>query len=315
MAEARRILVTGATGFIGRHLITDLIERGHHVAAVVRGTSRAPDSPPATRKAFEQCQRVICEDWDAIARIPGPYDQIFHLAAAGTHPSDRNPETLVKANVLAMPPLIAAAKRWDASIVMTGSCAEYADPSSALPIDETWPLQNKRLYGASKAAAGLIGLAMASSLGVPMLICRLFGVYGCGEAEHRLFPSLVRNLRNRQPVMLSEGSQLRDFLWVREVTDALTAAADKLSNDLGVQGRAINICSGQPSTVRQFAETVCERMGADPSLLRLGTLPMRPDDVPALVGSNSEAARLIGWHPSLTLQDAVGRAIEEFDSV
>lgn len=315
MADARRrVLITGATGFIGRHVVASFVKRGDDVTCLIRSTSRPPNLPKKATQAFVNARHVTLDDWTVLADLPGPFDLILHLSAAGTNPLDRDQEVLINANSIAICHVIRAAHRWGASVISAGSCAEYADPEGAMVLNETAPLQHRRLYGATKAAGTILGSALAASLGVSLIVLRLFGVYGIGEAEHRLFPTLMHRLSAGQPVQLSDGVQVRDMLWVAEVVSAIIAAADNFRSQEEINQLVLNVCSGRPVSVKMFAEQVCKCLGADTKLLCFGAISQRPDDIPVLTGDPAETARILGWRPAYGAEYSIKLAVEEFQN-
>lgn len=306
MTGPRRILVTGATGFIGRHVVTALVAAGHDVTCAVRNSSEPPQFPLRAREAFAACKTVSL---DGLDRDGIGFDQIIHLAAAGVAPNDRDYNRLVGVNVVLGQRLAALAHKWRASMVVAGSCSEY-QPSN-VPLIESAPLQSEQLYGATKAAGTLVALATANALHVPILVCRIFGTFGAGEADHRLMPALVRELSQDRPVRLSPGTQVRDLLWVVEVARALVLAADAVAAGPAAK-LTVNICSGRPCTIREFAEKICALLGRDCGLLDFGAIPMRPDDLPYQVGSPEAAASVIGFTAAYDLDEMIRRALKDF---
>ena len=240
------------------------------------------------------------------------FQLIVHLAAAGVHPSDRDPSALVEGNACAAVDVVRLAAEVSArAVIVAGSSAEYSPYRDGL-LDETVALESTALYGATKAAGGLMALAMARALGMPCAVLRLFNVFGPGEAPHRLLPSLHAALRVGRSVELSTGTQIRDFIHVDDVCQAIVACLGPLSEGQLATG-AYNISTGIGHTVRQFAEAVCDAMGSPRELLAFGALAMRPDDRPVVVGDASAYRAATGWAPALQLPEAVARSIVELE--
>lgn len=304
-------LVTGATGFIGRNLVTRLVEAGVDVVCLLREKSLVPDFPPSAAGAFRSARilRVsggLDEVWRALPRV----DWIFHLAAAGVKPSERDPALLNAANVDYPRQMVEFAAKVGARFVMAGSSAEYADPTGAAALDEASPPQRERIYGASKAEGTMAALATARARAVPALCCRLFNIYGPGEPEHRLFAAAVSGFIARRRIPLSSGTQIRDFVSVSDACSGMLAAAAWLADQTGTNGNGVmNLCSGQGRSVLEFARDVGLAVGGDPALIGIGDLPLRADDVPALVGDSGLLRSRTGWRP-LPHAVALAREIE-----
>lgn len=298
----RSVLLTGATGFIGRHLAAYLHRRGFMVTSLQRSREAvAGVSETLTVPAFEPA--AISE-----ALRGRRFDWLLHFAGSGVRPDDRDIEQMFAVNVDATRRLVRLAADWPAKAVfIAGSGSEYDTAGATGPVDEDHPLEHRKLYGASKAAAGLTALAVAQACGLPLVVGRIFGVYGPGEAPHRLLPSLIRNLRSNRRVPLSAGRQRRDFLHVEDVLYAvrtLTQAAED-----GQIRAAVNIATGTPHSVRSFAEIVAEETGAPLSLLGFGDLATRPDETMCFSGVPARLMQLTGWVPTLDLRSGIRASI------
>ncbi len=170
-------------------------------------------------------------------------------------------------------------------------------------------MEATKIYGASKAAGGIVARALAESSGVRLRLLRFFKVYGAGEAAHRLLPSLVAGLSRGERVPLSDGTQVRDFIHVDDVVEACFNADDDMllpSRDLTA---AWNVCTGVGHSVETFAALVAQAMGVRVELLGFGELPMRADDEPYLVGDGERMFRELGWRPKRDLDAGIRAAV------
>jgi nucleoside-diphosphate-sugar epimerase len=300
-------LVTGATGFIGRHLVAGLLDAGMRVVALVRDPSRLPDR---LRVAVD-C--IGCTDWSEAgvraALAAQPFDRVFHLAAYGVRPTDRDPSAMVQINIDLPAAIVRLCQERGATLVMAGTFSEYQRPVDETPLTEQSPLETAKIYGASKASGGRKTSALATSLGVRLRYLRFFHVYGEGEAPHRLLPSLVNGLARAEHVPLSAGRQIRDFLYVKDATEACIRAADDMASPSRAPTAIWNVCTGKASSVRAFATAVAQAMAAPAELLGFGDLHMRPDDEPYLVGDGECMRRDLGWRPRHDLDAGVRAAV------
>lgn len=299
-----RILLTGSTGFVGQRLVGKLISRGDDVCALGRTPCKHPRVTNFT---------VPDLDVDAIAgALEGQaFDAIIHLAAAGVHPSDRDDFTLMKVNTLLTGAIVTIAKRINVkAVVIAGSSAEYQSVATDKPIKEDEKLETQKLYGASKAAGTLLALAQSAVQQIPVAVMRVFNVFGPGEAPHRLLPCLIRDLTSGQSVKLSAGTQVRDFIYIDDACDGLMAAVDCLINKKMKSG-IYNLSTGVGRSVADFARATSSLLETDPALLQLGALPMRPDDLPYVVGDSTLFQTCSGWKPTFTMEQGILATIKE----
>lgn len=305
----RPILVTGGTGFVGRHLVRRLVGDGCDVVVLTRG--RRKGGGEGTDNV--QCIELPEPGGAALAASLRDVDfgAVCHLAAYGVKPSDRDVAPMIAVNVNMTADLVQLAADRSAVMVTTGSSAEYAEAADRRPITEDAPLETARLYGASKAAGGVLARAVARRLGVPLIHLRLFNVYGPGEAEHRLLPSLVRRLTAGERVPLSAGTQVRDFIHVSDVIKAIVRALAAARAGADRTTAVLNVSTGKGESVRAFAETVAAWLGAAPDRLDFGAMPMRPDELPWLVGSPARCRAALNWQARLDMQTGLRCALAD----
>ncbi|WP_228874871.1 NAD-dependent epimerase/dehydratase family protein [Paraburkholderia saeva] len=295
------MLLTGGAGFIGANLARILVGSGYEVVTLGR-----------RRCTVEGVVNVEASRLDATAfqhaMSDHRFELVFHLAAAGVHPADRDRDELIRVNAILPAEMVAAASaNGVGAVVSMGSSAEYAAQAVAM-LSEDMALETQKVYGASKAAGSLLALATAADVRLPFAVLRAFNVYGPGEAEHRLLPSLASKLARDEAVKLSAGTQVRDFLYVDDACRGLIASALAL-RDGRMNGGAYNLSTGVGTSVGDFARTVARHMGADESLLHFGALPLRPDDLPVVVGDPSRVQRETGWRTSYSLDQGVDAAL------
>lgn len=302
--RAANVLVTGASGFIGVHLVDRLLSEGNRVTVLARSSSALP------KEWHDRLNVVACGDFSERGLrqlLREPVETVFHLAAYGVRPNYRDIDEMIAINVALPAALVRLCAEWGARMVMAGTFSEYRSPSNRDLLREDSPLEQGKLYGSSKAAGGLMAGAIATGTGTRFRLLRLFKVYGAGEASHRLLPALVTGLAKRERVAISAGTQVLDFVFVDDVIEAMLRA-DTHCRDKG--GMATwNVATGRAHSVREFAECVATAMTADPALLGFGAIDMRKDDEPWLVGSPDLLRSELGWQPSIGLEEGIRAAV------
>lgn len=277
------VLLTGATGFVGRQVLRALLQRGVSVSVVVRTGSTTRLQEAAQLAGIIQSDDLFAEDSRWWVRTCEGVDTVVHAAwyaEPGKYlTSERNLDCLVGTLQLAKGAALSGMRRF----VGVGTCFEYAQEEAPLSIGSR--LHPLTPYAGAKAAAFL---ALAQSLpqqGVEFAWCRLFYLHGAGEDARRLVPYLRERLAAGRVAELTRGTQVRDFLDVAEAGRGIAETA--LST---LQGPT-NICSGQPVTVRQLAERIADEYGRR-DLLRFGARPDNLVDPPFMVGVPGQQAAL-----------------------
>jgi len=289
-----RVLITGATGFIGSQLARLLVQEGCEVYALLRPESdpwRIRDLLPALQVVEGDLlnpEKAWSEPLDAIRP-----EACFHFAWY-TEPgvflqSALNLQYLVASVPLAMRLAEAGCRK----LVVPGSFSEYDQSLGYLAEDSA--IRPNTIYGSAKSAL-YQGLALwAPSAGIDLLWPRLFSVYGPGEHEKRFVPAVITAALRGEATRLTPGEQLRDYLHVADVAGAVWAA---VQSDLT---GPVNIGSGQPVAIRELATRIGAILGR-PDLIRLGDLPYREGD-PMFVCANTQLLRnATGWKPRFDLE-------------
>jgi nucleoside-diphosphate-sugar epimerase len=293
----RRVLVTGATGFVGRHVVAALRARGHEVVAVSSGRR-----PPVEGAAHAIAADLLAGDPAALVAEAGA-SELVHLAWYAEHGRFwAAPENLdwVGATLRLLRAFGEAGGR---RAVLAGSCAEYAWGEPGPLREDRSPLRPATLYGACKHAARLAAEAYAAQEGLSLAWGRIFFVFGPGEAPGRLVPAVADALLRGEEARVTAGEQVRDFLAVEELADAFAALLSS-----GVEG-PVNMASGRPVTVREVVAAVGRAAGRE-DLVRYGALPGRPGDPPEIVADAGRLRREVGWTPREPLEAGIERAVD-----
>jgi UDP-glucose 4-epimerase len=307
--EIATAIVTGATGFIGSALAKRLARGGVRTVCPVRAES--PRAALLDGIAGIEPVRLASFSAKELESTLGAVDAdvIFHLASYGVDPKERDPEGMIDGNITLLARFVAlAARRPLRRFVHTGTCSEYAPLAEPARLTEAHPLSPTSLYGAAKAAAALYAGGLGRQLGVPLVTLRLFGVYGVGEAGHRLIPYLLDCLSRGVTPELTGGEQARDLTYVDDVVDALLAAAVAP----GIEAHGVyNVGSGAPVQIRAVATATARLLGKPESALGLGRRPYRSDESMWIVADPGRFCAATGWRARVTLDEGIARMIAE----
>lgn len=295
-----RILVTGASGFVGSHVVRTLVAQGHEVTALVREDSslwRLEDLEGGYRLAR------LPNGWTGALLDPldgWPPEACVHLAWYAV-PGEylQSPEN-IPSLVLTLRLLEELAAAGCKHAVMAGTCFEYDTDVGYLR--EDGPTRPATIYAAAKLAASTLGRHRAAQLGIGFAWARLFYVYGPFEDERRLVPAVVRALLEGREFPASAGTQVRDYLHVEDLATALSVLA------VGQVAGTYNVCSGEPITIAALLTEV-ERVVGRPGLVRLGAVAMRPGEPNFVCGDNSRLKEATGWAPRRTLPEGLADTV------
>lgn len=296
------VLIAGASGQLGPAIVRAFVAAGWRVLTLQRRAEPSPGAQPV----------VLPGDWthEALAAATDglSVDVVVNLVGAGVDPGTRQPERLEAVNVELTSRLAVLAGRLGArAFINLGSGSEYL-PSQAPALDEAAPENLADPYGRTKAEGGRKALAVCESLGVAGAHVRLFGMYGESERAHRLLPTIVRAHRQGARAKLSAGFQVRDWLYERDIGEALVRLAQALVVQRAPSG-VYNLGSGAGNTVRSFAEQAAGLLGAAPDLLEFGAVGLREGEGSRLVADISKLREATGWVPREDLRSGMERAI------
>ena len=268
------VLLTGATGFVGRQVHKALVAEGAAVRVVLRTGTETRLVAPA--ESIVTTHDLFAEKAPWWAQACAGIDAVVHAAwyaEPGSYlHSPKNQDCLNGTLELARGAIAAHVRRF----VGIGTCFEY-DVAAGLLTTRT-RLDPQTPYAAAKASAFRALSELLPARGVSFAWCRLFYLHGEGEDERRLVPYLRRRLSRGEPAELTSGTQVRDFLDVAQAGRMIAGVA------LGTQHGPVNVCSGVPVTVRELAERISDEYGGRRHLLRFGARPDNAFDPPRVVG-------------------------------
>src|SRR5262245_49445020 len=297
-----RVLVTGASGYIGRHTLSPLLDSGCDVYAVARRADVDFTWPRGVRvltlDLFDDAARQ-----NALAEISPQW--LLHLAWYTQHGKFWEAEENIAWLSLSIRMLSEFARCGGARAVVSGTCAEYKW-NGELCREGSTPLEPRSLYGICKTTLFRFLEAGAARLGISYAWGRIFQPFGSAESEDRLIPATARALLQGRPALCTHGQQIRDLMHVEDVARALVSILTSI-----VSG-PVNIGSGQPISIAQAMSEWARRAGrAD--LLRLGALPPRENDVPVLIPDIGRLRDEVGFRPALTLSEGLEKTLTWWD--
>jgi CDP-glucose 4,6-dehydratase len=307
------VLVTGAQGFVGSWLAERLLREGGRVVALLRDVE--PDSRFNTDGIAERCVQVRADltDYEAITRALNEHSirAVFHLAAqtiVGT--ANRSPRSTFEANIRGTYTLLEACRGIGVvgdpleRVVVASSDKAYGRHEQ-LPYREDFPLRALYPYDVSKAATDMISRSYAATYDMPIAVTRLANVYGGGDPNaSRIVPDTINALRDgKQPVIRSDGSPERDYLYVEDAVDAYLAVAESL-DDRANWGRAWNAGTGQPVSVKELVARLIAVSGAGLEAEIQGQGTPHGEIDRQFLDSSAITAEL-GWAPRWSLDEGL----------
>ena len=312
-------LVTGGRGFVGAWLCKALLDRGDRVVCLDQPEREGRPSGLTLLGIAEDVVAVDVNllDGESLSRVVADHEvrAVFHLAAqtiVGTAAS--SPAPTFDTNVRGTWMLLEACRSGDVERVVVASSDKAYGAHEELPYREDFALQPTAPYEASKAAADLIARSYWHSYGVPVAVTRFANIYGGGDTNFsRLIPEAVSAaLDGRRPVLRSDGSPERDFLYVEDAAGAYLAIAGALDRD-DVRGQAFNAGGGSPHPVGEVVALIARLAGTgvEPDIRGAGN---PAGEIDRQYVDPTKIKTLVGWEPKVGLEDGLGETIEWYRS-
>jgi NAD dependent epimerase/dehydratase len=314
MWKGKKVLVTGAGGFIGSHLTEELARAGSVTTAMVRYNSSSSIGnlaflEPDVRDAIRIVSGNI-EDSDFVNRVVEGQDIVFHLAALIAIPySYEAPRSYVRTNVEGTLNVLEAARRYSTERVVHTSTSEVYGTALRTPIDEDHPLQGQSPYSATKIAADKLAESYYRSFGTPVTTVRPFNTFGPRQSARAFIPTIISQAFERNEIRLGSLTPERDMTLVSDTVAGFLAAGATQ----GLEGMTINLGTGKTYSVGWFAERILKLMGVQKQLVQ-DDARLRPalSEVMKLVSDNTRAREVMGWTPTVSVDDGLRRTIEFF---
>jgi CDP-glucose 4,6-dehydratase len=304
----RPTLVTGCTGLLGSWLTRTLVDLGADVVGLVRDW--VPQSELVRSTTIERIKvvRGDVRDGATIQRLFSEFevDTCFHLAAQTTVGiANRMPVPTLETNIQGTWNVLEAARQWGGTnrTIVASSDKAYGD-HDVLPYDETAPLQGQHPYDVSKSCADLIAITYARSYGLPVAVTRCGNMYGGGDLNwNRIVPGTMRSvLKGERPVIRSNGSPRRDYVFVLDIVDAYLTLAESMVDGVHT-GEAFNFGLDQPLSALEMVQQI---IALSPQTdLAPNVIGNAPNEIQDQYLNSDKAHRLLGWHAKHTLDEGL----------
>lgn len=309
----KQVLVTGAGGFIGSHLVERLVRDGHEVRAFIRYNGRDDRGhldriDPEVAKSIE-IHRGDLKDPEAVRNAVDGRQWVFHLGALIAIPySYQNPLDVVQTNVTGTAHVLDACRanvKLERAVLT--STSEVYGTALYVPIDENHPLQGQSPYAATKIGSDALGLSYYRAFGLPVSVLRPFNTFGPRQSARAIIPTIISQALQRSEVKLGSLDPRRDLTYVEDTAAGFVSIAQC---DAAI-GRAVNIGRGSDLTIGELVEIIAQRIG-QPIKIQTDPQRVRPakSEVGRLLAGTKLAQELWGWEPKFTLEAGLDRTIE-----
>lgn len=303
--KGKRVLVTGAGGFIGSHLVEALVESGAEVRAFVhyRGNGSWGWLDQSTHKTHFEVVAGDLTDRDSISSAMRSTSIVFHLAALiGIPYSYHAPASYIRTNIEGTLNVLQAARDANVERVIHTSTSEVYGTARYVPMNEDHPLQGQSPYSASKIGADKLAEAFHLSFGLPVVTIRPFNVFGPRQSARAVIPTIIAQCLAGETVKLGSLTPTRDFNYVSNTADAFLRCAESA----GAIGQTINVGSGNEISIGELVKKIGKMLGKEIRIKR-EQARARPDEseVERLVADGSLARKILKWKPKVTLDEGL----------
>lgn len=309
----KKVLVTGADGFIGSHLTENLLEEGYEVKAFTMYNSFNTwgwlDSLP--KEKLEQIE-IFCgdvRDPNGVREAMRGVDAVFHLAALIAIPfSYHSPDSYVDTNIKGTLNVLQAARELETARILITSTSEVYGTAQYVPIDEKHPFQGQSPYSATKIGADRLAESFYRSFQLPISIVRPFNTYGPRQSARAVIPTIIAQLlAGREEIKLGSLTPTRDFNYVKDTTAGFVAIAESGQTI----GEEINIATQREISIGELAEEIINQINPRAHIV-CDEERLRPEksEVNRLLGSNEKIKKLTDWKPRYTFEQGIAETIE-----
>jgi dTDP-glucose 4,6-dehydratase len=311
----KNVLVTGADGFIGSHLVEELVRQGQRVRAFVYYNSFNNwgwlDTLPGEMMNEIEVIAGDIRDPNGVRTAMKGIKDVYHLAALIAIPfSYHSPDTYVDTNIKGTLNVLQAARDMNIQRVLVTSTSEVYGTAQYVPIDENHPFQGQSPYSATKIGADRLAESFYRSFNMPITIVRPFNTYGPRQSARAVIPTIITQLlAGKEEIQLGALSPTRDFNYVKDTVNGFM----EIANSDRTIGEEINIATQNEISIGQLAEELIRQINPQARII-CDEERLRPDksEVNRLLGSNEKIKRLTNWQPKYSLEKGLGETIQFF---
>jgi dTDP-glucose 4,6-dehydratase len=310
--QGKKVLITGAGGFIGSHLVEKLAQSGAEVRAFIRYNSRGdPGLLSLLSKGILDKLEIIpgdLRDLQAIISASKDMEIIFHLGALIAIPySYKHPAEVVESNVIGTMNVLLAGRENGVSRIVHTSSSEVYGSAVRVPIDETHPLQGQSPYSASKIGADKLAESFFYAFNLPVVTLRPFNTYGPRQSARAVIPSIIIQALTLKKIRLGNLDTYRDFTYISDTVEGFLCAGQRSD----IEGKTINLGVGREIQIRELVDKIFSILGQQVPI-EVEQIRLRPlkSEVTRLLSDNRLAGQILDWKPKVDFIEGLSKTIE-----
>ncbi|MDD4834068.1 MAG: NAD(P)-dependent oxidoreductase [Lutispora sp.] len=299
----KRILITGANGFLGSHIVEKMIENNANISIILRETSDL-----WRIEEYLENLNIYYIDLNNPGAIYNCVNTIkpeiiFHMAAYGVDSRKNDIYDAINTNFIGTVNLLSAVGKIGCEkFINTGTSMQYGNKKEI--IDENTNYTPDNIYGSTKAAATIIAHQLAKDMDIDLTTIIPFGVFGEKEGSHKFFPQVILSILNGREVYLTSCLQYRDYCYVGNIINGFLKAAETKDDN----GMIFNIGSGMTLPLKHYVELIIKEIGID-AKINYGALEYRKNDLWNPQVNVERIHSIINWHPEISIEDGIKRTI------
>lgn len=312
MNKKNKILVTGADGFLGSHLVEKLLKENYNVTAFCyynsfNSSGWIKDIPQNLQKKLTIIMGDIRDSF-LVNKILKDYDYVFHLAALISIPYSYEAfHSYNSTNISGTLNILSACKNNKIKRLLVTSTSEVYGSALYTPIDEQHPLQAQSPYSATKIASDNLSFSFFKSFNIPLVIARPFNTYGPRQSERAIIPTIISQMLKKNKIQLGSTNTIRDFNYVSDTVDGLIS----LMNTKNIEGEIFNICSGRGYEILKIFNYLKKKINPK-AYLKTDKKRIRPvaSEVDRLIGCNKKIKKNTNWKNNINLNEGLSKTVD-----